>query len=123
MALHEHVSVYSYVLLLAAAGFVAFPDPTGFVPLFVTLTGAVVAGSAALLSGPAPERLAGAVGTTGVLFALLWLVAFVLGADGPLARPVLVAGALLAVPAGYLLSPVVLGGLRASGLGGLDGAS
>jgi hypothetical protein len=123
MALLDHVSVYSYVLLLAVAGFVAFPDPTGIVPMLVTLTGAAVAGSAALLSDPAPERLAGAVGTTGVLFALLWLVAFVLGADGPLARPVLVAGALLAVPAGYLLSPVVLGGLRASGLVGLDGAS
>jgi hypothetical protein len=123
MALHDHVSVYNYVFLLAVAGFVAFPDPTGIVPAFITLTGVVVAGTAVLLSDPTPERLAGAVGTTGVLFALLWLVAFVLGADGPLARPPLVVGAVLAVPAGYLLSPVAVGGLRATGLGSLDGAS
>jgi sorbitol-specific phosphotransferase system component IIC len=118
MALLDYVSVYSYVGLLAVAGFVAFPDPTGIVPTLVTLTGVVVAGSAALLSDPTRERLAGAVGTTVLLFALLWVLAVVLGASGPLARPVLVGGALLAVPAGYLLSPLAVGGLRASGVGG-----
>ena len=123
MALNEHVSVYSYVFLLAVAGFVAFPDPTGIVPTVVTLTGVVVAGVAALLSDPTPKRLAGAVGTSTVLFALLWPLAFVLGASGPLARPVLVLGAVLAVPAGYLISPVAVRGLRASGLGGFGGAS
>lgn len=116
MALLDHVSVYSYVLLLAVAGFVSFPDPTGIVPMLVTLIGAVVAGVAALLSHPTPERLAGAVGTTVVLFALLWVLAWGLGVGGPLGHPILAAGALLAVPAGYLLSPLAAGGLRATRL-------
>ena len=116
MPLHEHVSVYSYVFVLAVPGFVAFPDPTGIVPTFVTLTAVVVAGVAALLSDPPPERLAGAVGTTVVLFALLWVLAWGLGVGGPLGHPILAAGALLAVPAGYLLSPLAAGGLRATRL-------
>jgi hypothetical protein len=116
MTLLDHVSVYSYAVLLAVAGFVAFPDPTGVVPMFVALTGTVVAGLAALVSDPTPERLAGAVGVTVVLFALLWAVAWVLGAGGPLARPTLAVGTLLAVPAGYLLSPLAVGGVRATGL-------
>jgi hypothetical protein len=115
VALHEHVSVYSYVFVLAVAGFVAFPDPTGIVPTFVTLTAVVVAGVAALLSDPTPERLAGAVGTTIGLFALLSVLARVVGAAGPLGRPALVVGALLAVPAGYLVSPLALSGLRVIG--------
>lgn len=116
MALLDHVSVYSYVLLLAVAGFVCFPDPTGVVPTLVTLTGAVVAGLAALLSEPTPERLVSAVGVTVVLFASLWILAWLLGAAGPLANPALTLGVLLAVPAGYLLSPVALGGLQVVGV-------
>lgn len=115
MALNEHVSVYSYVFLLAVAGFVSFPDPTGVVPTLVTLTGAVVAGVAVLLSDPTPERLAGAVGTTVVLFASLWLFAWMLGVAGPLAHSALTVGALLAVPAGYLLSPLTVARVRTAG--------
>jgi hypothetical protein len=118
MVLLDHVSAPGYVLLNAVAGFLFLPDPTGTLPAVVTLIGAVVAGIAVLVSEPTPERLAGAVGTTVGLFALLWVVAWALGVAGPLARPALAVGALFAVPVGYLLSPVAVGGLRTAGVAG-----
>lgn len=116
MTLLDHVSVYSYVLLVAVVGFLFVPDPTGILPTLVTLTGVAVGGLATVLSDPTADRFASAVGTTAALFALLWAVTWALGDGRPLAYYAFQTGALLVVPAGYLLAPLSLDGLRRVGL-------